>query len=230
MAALPLKKRNFDVFLSYAHNDGEFVERLYAWLTAKAGLAVWYDKVEMAGGSFLATGLQQAMESCRGIVLIASAESVARGWVKNEYNCAMDERANDSDFRVVALRIGKADVSGLMKGITWIDASAPTLSAEMAIALIRALYPSDRLPVPSQARDIFISCSWHDRDGGPRHGNDEGDVIGHRGHPGGHPPPFRVSDQPDAVRIDLVPSAQEGHPGECVANVVGDRRLHDVPR
>jgi hypothetical protein len=34
----------------------------------------------------------------------------------------------------------------------------------MAIALIRALYPSDRLPVPSQARDIFVSCSWHEDD------------------------------------------------------------------
>lgn len=162
--ALPLNKRDFDLFLSYEHGVGEFVDRLYAWLTATAGLSVWYDKVEMGGGTALATGLQTAMERCRGVILVASAGALARGWVQNEYNCAMDERANDMAFRVVALRIGGADVGGLMKGLTWIDAAAPALDAGMATALIRALYPGDRLPVPAHARDVFISCSWHEHD------------------------------------------------------------------
>ena len=80
--SLPIHKREFDIFLSYAHKDEQFVAELYRWLTEAAGLSVWYDGREFGGGSHLATDLQHAIERCRGILLVASDESLARGWVK----------------------------------------------------------------------------------------------------------------------------------------------------
>src|SRR5215469_11060751 len=118
---LPINKRDFDVFLSYAHQDRVFVSELDNWLTEKAGFSVWYDARELAGGALLATDLQRAIERCRGILLVASDEALARGWVKAEYNSAMDERANDGPFRVVALRVASANVQELMRGTTWSD-------------------------------------------------------------------------------------------------------------
>lgn len=163
--SLPIHKREFDIFLSYAHKDEQFVAELYRWLTEAAGLSVWYDGREFGGGSHLATDLQHAIERCRGILLVASDESLARGWVKNEYNSAMDERANQEEFRVVALRLGNADVSALMKGVTWIDVPDTHLDENVAFSIIRALYPGDKRPNPASARDVYISCSWRHDDG-----------------------------------------------------------------
>lgn len=157
---LPLHKRDFDVFLSHAHTDHAIVAALDHWLTEKAGFNVWYDARELAGGALLATDLQKAIERCRGTLLIASEESLRRGWVKAEYNSAMDERANHEDFRVVALRLGNADVSGLMRGVTWIDAPASGLDSRTALEIARTFYPGEKRPTPATARDIYISCSW----------------------------------------------------------------------
>lgn len=161
--SLPIQKRDFDVFLSHAHVDAAFVSQLDRWLTA-AGLRVWYDQRELAGGSLLATDLQAAIERCRAVLLVASEESLSRGWVKAEYNSAMDERANDEAFRVVALRLANANVKELMKGTTWIDLPGPNLDADSALAIIRALYPGDKRPVPQTARDVYVSCSWQSDD------------------------------------------------------------------
>jgi len=161
---LPINRREFDMFLSHAHKDETFVAELDSWLTQKAGFRVWYDARELGGGSLLATDLQTAIERCRGILLVASNESLDRGWVKAEYNSAMDERANYEDFRVVALRLGNANVKDLMKGITWIDIPEGRLDANSALAIIRAFYPGEKLPNPSTARDVYISCSWHTAD------------------------------------------------------------------
>jgi hypothetical protein len=161
---LPINKRDFDVFLSHAHKDQVFVAQLDRWLTEKAGLKVWYDARELGGGALLATDLQRAIERCRGILLVASNDSLSRGWVKAEYNCAMDERANHEDFRVVAMRLGDANVKEIMKGTTWIDIPEARLDADSALAIIRAFYPGEKLPNPATARDVYISCSWQTAD------------------------------------------------------------------
>jgi hypothetical protein len=160
----PLNRRDFDIFLSHAHSDEIFVSELDRWLTEKVGFSVWYDARELSGGALLATDLQQAIQRCRGVLLLASEESLSRGWVKAEYNSAMDERANDAGFRVVALRLAKADVKELMKGTTWIDVPEPRIDTRTALATIRAFYPGEKLPNPTTARDVFISGSWHGDD------------------------------------------------------------------
>jgi hypothetical protein len=167
--SLPLNRRDFDVFISHAHKDQAFVSQLDRWLTEKVGFKVWYDARELGGGSLLATDLQGAIERCRGILLIASEEALSSGWVKAEYNCAMDERANQEGFRVVALRVAKANPKDLMRGTTWIDLDQPQLDPNAALAIIRAFYPGEKLPNPSSARDVYISCSWQSADNSSGH-------------------------------------------------------------
>ena len=86
--SLPLNKRDYDAFLSYAHTDRPFVEKLYRWLQESAGLEVWWDDRDMSAGALLATELQKAIERCRAVVLVASDDSISRGWVQAEYNAA----------------------------------------------------------------------------------------------------------------------------------------------
>jgi hypothetical protein len=63
--ALPIQKRDFDLFLSHAHTDAAFVSKLDRWLT-NAGLRVWCDARELAGGALLATDLQGLSSDAAG--------------------------------------------------------------------------------------------------------------------------------------------------------------------
>jgi len=118
----------------------------------------------MSGGALLATDLQQAIERCRGTLLVASGSALEPGWVKAEYNSSMDERANHPDFRVVALRLAGANTKELMKGTTWIDVPGKNLDVNTALAIVRSCYPKENWPEPSVARDVYVSCSWRSDD------------------------------------------------------------------
>src|SRR6476469_7843080 len=120
---LPVHRRPFDAFLSHAHVDRAFVDELYRWLGQVAGLNIWYDAKKMTGGQGIGSGLQSAIEECRGMLLIASPEAISRGWVKTELEIGRVEQADSADFRIVPLRIAGADVSGIIKGQTWIEAT-----------------------------------------------------------------------------------------------------------
>ncbi len=163
--SLSVNKRDYDIFLSHAHRDKEFVEFLYHWLTKKVGFNVWYDAIELSGGAMIASDLQTAIKRCKGMFLIASDVAVGKGWVKIEYNTAMDQKANHEDFRIVPLRINNANVEDfLMPGLTWIDVSTDSFNLETAVAIIKAFYPGEKRPNPRNSRDVYISCSWGEND------------------------------------------------------------------
>lgn len=162
--SLPIQRRDFDVFLSHAHKDKEFVAALDRWLT-KAGLRVWYDARELAGGALLATDLGAAIARCRGVLIVASDDALRSGWVKAEYNAAMNERANQDAFRLVVLRLPDVNVKDLLQGTSWIDLPGATLDADTALAIVGAFHPGERRPNPATARDVYISCSWQSDDG-----------------------------------------------------------------
>ena len=90
--ALPLNKRDHDIFLSYAHSDRPFVEKLYRWLQESAGLQAWWDDRDLSAGAMLATELQRAIERCRAALVVADAASLARGGVVHEFNPGMGPR------------------------------------------------------------------------------------------------------------------------------------------
>ena len=151
---LPLNKRSYDIFLSHSHSDAVFADLLYTWLTRTAGFKVWFDKNQLGGGSFLATDIQAAIENCRSIILIVSGESMSKGWVRNEYNSAIDERANNQDFKIIAIRIGNANTKDLIKGTTWIEIENPEMTEDLTYGIIRGLYPSEKQQISEKTKDL----------------------------------------------------------------------------
>jgi TIR domain len=162
--ALPVSRRPFDAFLSHAHTDRAFVDALYTWLGNSCGLNIWYDAVKMTGGSGIGSELQQAIEDCRGLLLIGSADAISRGWVKEEIEIARVELTDSADFRIIPLRLANADVAGLIKGHSWIDLPAAQLDAGVAARVLRAFYPGDNRPDPRTSRDVYFSGSWQSGD------------------------------------------------------------------
>jgi TIR domain-containing protein len=162
--SLPVHRRPFDAFLSHAHSDSKFVGELYRWLGEIAGFNIWYDAVKMPGGEGIGSGLQAAVEQCRGVVLVGSKTAIEKRWVKEELEIARVELANSPDFRIVPLRLGDADIESILKGHSWISFPSPVLDRDQAVAMLRAFYPSDNVPDPQNSRDVYMSVSWHASD------------------------------------------------------------------
>ncbi|MBL0110682.1 MAG: toll/interleukin-1 receptor domain-containing protein [Saprospiraceae bacterium] len=161
---VPFNQREYDLFLSHAHADKAFVDKLYEWLTQKAGLHIWYDPFSFSQ-SFIAGGLQSGLEKCKGILLVNSQNSFApgHGYVTAEYECALDLHAQDSNYRIIVVNTSTADKSKLRKGYTWIDMESDKMSLKLGIDILISYYGNNHI-TPKGAKDIYISCSWRSED------------------------------------------------------------------
>ena len=74
------------VFISYAHEDRAFTERLSGRLR-KAGYAVWYDE-SLRGGQDWPEEIARQLESASVCVVVWSPDAAASDWVKEEMHYA----------------------------------------------------------------------------------------------------------------------------------------------
>lgn len=76
------------VFISYAHKDEEFVERLATDLHAAAAEGVWFDRSDLIPGDNWQARIQHGIENCKAFILVVSPQSGASAYVKKEIEMA----------------------------------------------------------------------------------------------------------------------------------------------
>jgi len=78
------------IFISYAHTDSPFVDRLEADLRQQ-GFAPWVDRQRLAGGQRWRHELQEAVERAQVLLIVLSPEAVASTNVQIEYDYALEQ-------------------------------------------------------------------------------------------------------------------------------------------
>ena len=78
------------IFISYAHADSPFVDRLEADLRQQ-GFAPCVDRHGLAGGHKWRRALQIALDRAQVVLVVLSPEAVASEYVQNEYGYASEE-------------------------------------------------------------------------------------------------------------------------------------------
>jgi hypothetical protein len=157
---LPVNKRPFHAFVSHAHADKAFVDRIDNWLTEVAGLNVWYDGRNFPASALLSTHLGDAINQCRAMIIVLSNRSLNSGWVQEEYNAAIGQRAQFRDYRVIPVRIEECDVPGFLSTTKWIDIHNGEFSIETGFEILAALYYSNVNVDTVGPKDIYISRTW----------------------------------------------------------------------
>ncbi|MEA2490137.1 MAG: hypothetical protein QOH21_1929 [Acidobacteriota bacterium] len=113
--------RSFDAFLSYSSADRDWVVALKRHLEGR-GLRVWMDIEQIPPGEMFVTGLERGLDASRTMVLIVSPESVASGWVQEEYARAMSlTKAKAAPLRIIPVILRDAVQPGFLESRQRVD-------------------------------------------------------------------------------------------------------------
>jgi hypothetical protein len=156
MTVLPLQKRPFDLFVSYAHLDEALVSPIVDWLR-NAGLKVWYDSSNGDASKRSSDLLSRGLQSARGAIFFLSPNWEASTWCRDEHEVALTERRASESYLVVAAHLLPLELP------TWFQISNvlnfSTFDAKSAIQLLRSLDPDPPGRLDNK-QDVYFSGPW----------------------------------------------------------------------
>ena len=138
-----------DVFISYAHADGDWVRTLAENLY-QSGLEVFFDEWEMGPGDVLVHKIDQGILTSRNGVLVVSPTSLSRPWVQNEYAAMMNRVIEGKQQKLVPVLLKDAEMPPLLAARLWVDfrtADGPDYTKRV-LELVDALKGERRGPPP----------------------------------------------------------------------------------
>lgn len=130
-------RRKFDVALSFAGEDREYVEAVATALRG-LGLTVFYDRFEQVDlwGKDLADHLGRIYgEDSRYVVLFASRHYASKGWPNHEKSFALARHLKGITGRILPVRFDATEIPGLPPTIGYVDVRA--IGPEQLAELVR---------------------------------------------------------------------------------------------
>jgi TIR domain len=109
----------FDVFISYGHQDADWVRTLAGNLH-RQGLAVFFDEWDVGPGDVLVHQLEDGLLRASHGILVFSPAALASKWVAEEY-AAMVTRAVAGQQRLIPVLLGEAELPPFAAARVWVD-------------------------------------------------------------------------------------------------------------
>lgn len=114
--------KNKIAFLSYAHEDKDFAERIAIELQ-KAGIDIWIDRWEIkAGDSLIQKIFIEGLSKCDIFLILLSGASVRSKWVREELDSAMIKKI-EGVTRIIPLIKEKCEIPPPLRALLWVDLS-----------------------------------------------------------------------------------------------------------
>jgi len=99
--------QQYDVFLSHAHEDREWVEALAQRLTDERGINVWLDRWVLVPGQSWQQGMAKGLGEA-GTCAVCLGEKTPTGWFGQEIEQALNMQAHQPTFRVIPVLLPDA--------------------------------------------------------------------------------------------------------------------------
>jgi hypothetical protein len=97
------------VFISYSHQDKEFVEKLAAHLV-KNNAHVWVDTWELNVGDSIIFKVQEAIQSASALLVVLSNASVQSEWCKKELSAGLMRELEEKKVLVLPIRLDDCEI------------------------------------------------------------------------------------------------------------------------
>jgi hypothetical protein len=128
--------RRFDVFVSHSSVDKPWVRKLARDLE-RYGVSVWVAEEQIRPGSLIVDALEQALDSCGSMALVVSPESMASGWVEEEYNRALAvAQGKDRRLPLIPVLLRAVELPGFLLSRDQVDFREPSGYAESVWRLV----------------------------------------------------------------------------------------------
>lgn len=124
-------------FVSYAHEDQEFVLALVEHLQAQH-VEIRYDRVALHIGDSLIRAIAQEISDGDFLVAVVSPDSVASEWCQTELAFAKTQGINEHRVKVLPVRFRGAEMPPMLQDTFWGDADrddVETLARRLAAAI-----------------------------------------------------------------------------------------------
>jgi hypothetical protein len=92
------------IFISYSHQDSEFVDRLALQLV-KARALVWLDRWELNVGDSLVRRVEEAVAGASALIVVLSNASVASEWCRKELSAGLVRELEEKRVVVMPVRL-----------------------------------------------------------------------------------------------------------------------------
>lgn len=154
---------DYDVALSFAGEQGDYVEKVAAALRAR-GIRVFYDKYEKA--DLLGKDLYEHLDyiyrrAARYCVVFASAEYAEKMWTTNERRSAQARAIEENAEYVLPARFDSTEIPGIGSTVGHIDLNEHS-PEELSELIVEKLGPQQR---ESSSLRFLTACSkrsmWH---------------------------------------------------------------------
>ena len=114
--------KNKIAFLSYAHEDKDFAERIAVELR-KEGIDVWIGQWEIkAGDSLIQKIFGEGLSNCDIFLILLSSASVRSKWVREELDLAMIKKI-EGITRIIPLIKENCEIPHPLRALLWVDLS-----------------------------------------------------------------------------------------------------------
>lgn len=108
------------IFISYSHNDKEFVDRFAAQLI-KHHVNVWLDRWELNLGDSIIDKVQEAIEGSSALLVILSKASTESEWCKREISSAFLKELEEKRVFVLPVLLEDCDIPLFARGKLYAD-------------------------------------------------------------------------------------------------------------
>lgn len=108
------------VFISYSHNDNEFVSTLAAHLV-KHNTRVWVDKWQLRVGDSIIDKIQEALQESSALLVILSKSSVQSNWCKKEINAGLMRELEEKKVIILPVLLEECNMPIFLKEKMYAD-------------------------------------------------------------------------------------------------------------
>ncbi len=108
------------VFISYSHQDKEFVDQL-AMQLVRENVHVWVDRWELSVGDSLIDKVQQAVEGASALLVVLSPESVQSEWCKRELSAGLLRELEEKRVVVMPVLLRDCEIPIFARGKFYAD-------------------------------------------------------------------------------------------------------------
>jgi len=108
------------IFISYSHEDKEFVDQLAMQLVAH-NVNIWLDRWELSIGDSILLKVQEAVDGASALLVILSKASVVSEWCKNEINAGLLRELEEKQVLVIPIMLEDCKAPVFVRGKLYAD-------------------------------------------------------------------------------------------------------------